>query len=63
MEGSATSPQLLNTRLVSTNYFEALGVNPAIGRAFRLNETAVAVVSYAFWEQRLQGDVPCWVRS
>jgi len=48
--------QAVPVRLVSANYFEALGVNPAIGRAFGANELAVAVVSQSFWKRRLQED-------
>src|ERR1700704_1090231 len=48
--------QVVNTRLVSSNYFEALGVNLEIGRGFGMNESAVAVISHAFWEQSLHKD-------
>jgi predicted permease len=48
--------QTVLARLVSTNYFEALGVNPAIGRAFGPSELAMAVVSHSFWKRRLQED-------
>ena len=48
--------QVFNIRLVSTNYFDALGVSPAIGRAFAPGERAVAVVSNAFWKNRLNSD-------
>ena len=48
--------QVISARLVSANYFEALGVNPVIGRAFGANELAVAVVSHTFWKRRLQED-------
>jgi predicted permease len=48
-------------QLVSGNYFDALGVKAALGRAFGPDEDAtpgahpVAVVSHAFWTQRMGG--------
>jgi predicted permease len=48
--------------LVSARYFPLLGVRPALGRAFLPEEDAVpdrdavAVVSHAFWRERLGGD-------
>jgi predicted permease len=47
---------------VSGNYFDALGVTPVTGRGFTSNEdrvpgaSPVAVVSYRFWRQHLDGD-------
>jgi putative ABC transport system permease protein len=48
--------------LVSGNYFEVLGVPPAIGRVFTLNDDRVpgghplAVLSYSYWTRRFAGD-------
>ncbi len=48
--------------VVSTNYFDALGVTPARGRGFLPEEGAehgphpVAIVSDRFWRERLGGD-------
>ena len=40
-------------RLVTTNYFEVLGVSPAIGRLFHAGEREpVCVLSYTFWERQ-----------
>jgi hypothetical protein len=47
--------------IVSTNYFEVLGVGPAVGRVLANDDDAtpnanpVAVVSYDFWETQLRG--------
>jgi predicted permease len=46
---------------VSGNYFQALGVTPALGRAIVPSDDspaapAVAVVSHAFWQRKLGGD-------
>jgi putative ABC transport system permease protein len=49
--------------LVSPNYFTALGVTPALGRFFSIDDAPiaggagepVAVVSHAFWQARLGG--------
>ncbi len=46
---------------VSSNYFEGLGLRPALGRFFRAAEAStpgaepVAVISYDFWQTRLGG--------
>jgi len=48
--------------IVSGNYFDVLGVRPAIGRFFTGDETRVpdmypvVVVSHGFWERQLAGD-------
>lgn len=48
--------------LVTPNYFEALGVHPAMGRGFTPNEGVgrnahpVAVISHEAWQNRYQGD-------
>jgi len=48
--------------LVADDYFETLGVRPALGRFFRIEETdvsrgaAVAVLSHGFWQRRYGGD-------
>ena len=43
---------------VSENYFQALGVRPALGRTFTPNDAAlpVVVVSYSAWLTRFAGD-------
>jgi len=47
-------------KLVSANYFDVLGVEPALGRGFRSDEEssprAVALVSHRFWQGTLRGD-------
>ena len=54
--------QLENSELVSGNYFDVLGVEPAIGRLFTQREddvplaNPVAVLSYAFWKNNLGAD-------
>jgi predicted permease len=48
--------------LVSSNYFDALGVHPILGRGFRPDEDwgrnghPVTVISYWLWKERFQGD-------
>lgn len=54
-------PERLSAALVTGNYFQALGVKPALGRTFLLeNESPgreqVAVLSYGFWQKRFAGD-------
>ena len=47
---------VLRARLVSNNYFEALGVAPRLGRGFLPNDRAAAVISHAYWTQKLHAD-------
>ena len=53
----------VNAELVSGNYFQALGVGPAIGRAFSPGQDdrtykghPSVVLSYAYWTARFNGD-------
>jgi putative ABC transport system permease protein len=54
--------ELANGELVSGNYFEVLGVRPALGRVFNAqDETApganpVAVLSYGYWNRHFGND-------
>ena len=56
------STQLALAELVSGNYFDTLGVQPALGRVLNANdETApggnpVAVLSYGYWTRQFGGD-------
>jgi predicted permease len=52
-----TAPGDVLGQIVSGNYFDVLGVKPALGRTFlpeedRPGSPAVAVISYAFWTSR-----------
>jgi putative ABC transport system permease protein len=55
-------PDLANTELVSGNYFEVLGVRPALGRLFVQsddqvqNANPVVVLSFAYWQRRFGSD-------
>jgi predicted permease len=52
-------PVLVTGEVVTDNYFDLLGIRPAIGRAFRADENAVAdaapvaVISHGLWQRRL----------
>ncbi len=57
----AGEPVRLNTALVSAGFFDVLGVQPAIGRAFDANEREatgpkVAILAHALWRERFGGD-------
>ena len=54
-------PERLSASGVTGNYFQALGVTPALGRGFSLEnektgQDQVAVLSHAFWLKRFGGD-------
>ena len=54
-------PERSQAMFVSSEYFDVLGVPPALGRAFEPTEDdvggvgAVAVISHAFWQERFGG--------
>jgi len=48
--------EALTGRLVSLNYFSALGVTPSLGRPFSSDDRFAAVISHDFWTKRLQAD-------
>ena len=52
---------LVQTGVVSANFFDVLGVTPLIGRTFRedddsKNAPAVLILSHAYWQNALGGD-------
>ena len=54
-------PRRVQTGVVSANFFDLLGVRPALGRTFRPGEDVVGaepvlVLSYGFWKTQLGGD-------
>ncbi len=58
--GEGSSPRRVLGEMVTGNYFSVLGVRPALGRMFALDERAeralVAVISYRFWQDYFRGD-------
>ena len=54
-----SGPEEASGRLVSREFFEVLGVHPAIGRLFTTTEDrgepAYAVISHAYWQRRFGG--------
>jgi len=60
--GDGGAAEQLAAQVVSGNYFDVLGVRPALGRTFRADEDAVpgsgpvVVLSYATWERRFGSD-------
>jgi putative ABC transport system permease protein len=55
-------PELIGTELASGNYFDVLGVQPALGRLFVAsddvvaNANPVAVLSFSYWRRRFGAD-------
>ena len=54
----ATPAQVKLGAVVTTDFFDVLGVRPALGRAFRTDEDQqpVAVLSHALWQSQFAGD-------
>jgi putative ABC transport system permease protein len=56
-------PELVATELVSGNYFEVLGVQPALGRLLVTSDDTkpdanpVAVLSFSYWRRRFDSDL------
>jgi predicted permease len=54
------APEQLSGRKATLNFFDVLGVQPAIGRPFTAEEdkahTPVVVLSYSLWQRRFGGD-------
>src|SRR5262245_64713512 len=56
-----SEPERIHSALVTADFFPALGVDPAVGRALIPDENEmginhVAVVSYTLWQRRFGGD-------
>jgi predicted permease len=55
-------PELVSAELVSGNYFDTLGIQPALGRLMVADDDRVAdanpvvVVSFSYWQRRLGSD-------
>ena len=60
---SGERPILVTGEVISSDYFDVLGIRPTIGRAFREDENAVpgaspvVVVSHGLWQRRFGGRV------
>jgi len=60
--GAQGGTQLVAVSMVSGDYFEVLGVEPALGRVFNAEDNKAegahpyAVLSYAFWQRAFGGD-------
>jgi predicted permease len=61
-EGAHATAQLVSNLMVSGNYFDVLGVTPAIGRLFTRDDNLKedshpwVVLDYGFWQRRFGGD-------
>ncbi len=54
-------PEMINGLRVSNGYFQMLGVSPALGRGFKVEEDRpaarfVIMLSHAFWQRRFNSD-------
>ena len=62
MERADGTASLLLTNVVSTNFFEGLGVHPLLGRLFNAADAATlrnhpgVVLGYGFWQREFSGD-------
>jgi putative ABC transport system permease protein len=61
-EGAHATAQLVSNLMVSGNYFDVLGVTPAVGRLFTPDDNRKedahpwVVLDYSFWQRRFGGD-------
>ncbi|MBF5045672.1 ABC transporter permease [Aggregicoccus sp. 17bor-14] len=61
LAGRGGEPERVGAHLVSGNYFDVLGVRPALGRGFQPEEDRtplthpVVVLGYALWQRRFEG--------
>jgi len=60
-ETSGPLPEKVTEALVAPRFLQVLGTAPALGRGFTLEEERfggpdAALISYAFWQRRFQGD-------
>lgn len=55
-QAKAGESDVLRARLVSNNYFSALGVTPSMGRGFVTDDREAAVISHDFWTAKLDAD-------
>lgn len=63
---AAGGPERLRTELVTHDMFSLLGVAPALGRGFSLEEersSSVVVLSHEMWQRRFGGDSSIIARS
>jgi len=62
VDGSEDHASFIEGRLVSSSYFEVLGVHPALGRLIGPDDNRVpgghpiVVISYGFWQRYFNGD-------
>jgi len=60
-ESGDAAPEAASAMSTQSNFFETLGAQPFLGRAFAKGEDAegknhVVILSYAFWQRRLGGE-------
>jgi len=56
LQAGSRDAEVLRARLVSDDYFAALGLEPRLGRGFQSGDRAVAIISHDYWQQKLHGD-------
>jgi macrolide transport system ATP-binding/permease protein len=53
--GAGEPAQARLAAVVSSNFFDVLGVPPALGRSFHSDEEGAVILSYAFWQEQFLG--------
>lgn len=56
LDSTPTRSEVVRVRLVSINYFDALGIRSEVGRLFGKADREVAIVSHEFWKSALGSD-------
>jgi predicted permease len=62
-DSEPSAAEVVRVRLVSANYFQSLGVTPALGSHFADNNTPAAVLSHSFFTRRFHADAALLGRS
>src|ERR1051326_552436 len=61
--GRMAQPEVFRARMVSGNYFSALGVTPRLGRELIPEDRDAVVLSYEFWAHKMQSDPSVLTRT
>jgi putative ABC transport system permease protein len=56
LRGKDVAPEMVDGEYVAENFFQVLGIRPAIGRLIRSEDDRAAVISWVYWKSRFNLD-------